>query len=421
MNPFDLKPLPVDEGIVDWQTLYPKPYQKATVDPYTKTRIILMNGTEFEAVWYSHQFHRHCADQDLRRELALLRRVEQQQQKRIACLKPPDETILEQTIGYEQLAVDLTAALALEERDPIVKQALNFALLEDFDHLYRYADLLEMEHGIQAQTLVGGYTEIMPGRPTISEHRYPFDDVRGYLGANADITSKLHANIITAAEQQTMNFYMNVAPLYTSELGRRLYQEIAMIEEQHVTQYGSLLDPNATWLENLLMHQYTECYLYYSCYEDESCPKTKALWEQLFMQEVSHLHKAAQLLARFENKQWQQVIPSGTFPRLLSLHSNIPYVREVLRTVNVTARQEAYCPVSALPEDDDFFSYQNTINHRTSSVPSHMVIDQYIAQKGIDYRYEVTPHPVSGLGDRLMDNTSVGRSRELQYDEEPLV
>ena len=39
-----------------------------------------------------------------------------------------------------------------------------------------------------------------------------------------------------------------------------------MIEEQHVSQYESLQDPHATWLEMLLLHEYTECYLYYSCY-----------------------------------------------------------------------------------------------------------------------------------------------------------
>ena len=59
----------------------------------------MLNGAEFEAVWFSHQFHRHCPDNDLRRELALLRRQEQQQQKQIAALKPLDETVLEHTIG----------------------------------------------------------------------------------------------------------------------------------------------------------------------------------------------------------------------------------------------------------------------------------------------------------------------------------
>ena len=164
MNPFEVKTKPADRYYMDWQKLYPRPYDKNEVDPYTRLRIILMNGTEYEANWFSHQFHRHCTNNDLRRELAVLRRTEQQQQKRIACLKPIDESILETTIGYEQLAVDLTAILAQREPDPYVVKVMQFALLEDFDHLYRYADLLDMEDGVHAERLVGSYTEIMPGR-----------------------------------------------------------------------------------------------------------------------------------------------------------------------------------------------------------------------------------------------------------------
>ena len=113
MNPFYEKACRAESVYMDWQTMYPKPYCKEEVDPYTKVRIILMNGTEFEATWFSHQFHRHCSDNSLRRQLSILRRAEQQQQKRLACLKPANESILEHTIGYEQLAVDLTAILAV--------------------------------------------------------------------------------------------------------------------------------------------------------------------------------------------------------------------------------------------------------------------------------------------------------------------
>ena len=46
MNPFEQQPMKMQDGIVDWATLYPKPYDKRTVDPYTKIRVILMNGIE---------------------------------------------------------------------------------------------------------------------------------------------------------------------------------------------------------------------------------------------------------------------------------------------------------------------------------------------------------------------------------------
>ena len=394
-NPFEEKGQKVD-SFYNWCDMNPAPYDKFTVDPYTKTRIILMNGTEFEANWFSHQMQRHTDNNDLRRELALLRRVEQQQQKRIGNLKPLNETPLETTIAYEQLAVDLTAALAEHEPNEYVKNALDFALLEDFDHLYRYADLLEMEQGADVKTMVGGYTEIMPGRPTIVEHRHPFDDVRRHIdGKKSKPITRLNVGIITAAEQQTMNFYMNVASLATTDASRRLYTEIAMIEEQHVTHYGSLMDTTCTWLEGLLEHQYTECYLYYSCMMTECDAKIKKIWEQHLYQEIGHLHYVAELLYKYENKEWEDILGRGSFPEPVSLHGNIGYVRDVIKnTVNLNSNREDYVACKDMPSDCEYFSYTRAVNGDKTAVSSHNVIETYMNNFGSDYRYETDKHPI---------------------------
>ena len=411
MNPFVEKPIKTAEDFYGWNNMALKSYNNFDVDPYTRVRIILANGAEYEAVWFSHQFHRHERDNDLRRDLATLRRKEQQQQKRIASLKPIGEGILEHTIGYEQLAVDLTAIFAQRESDRYVKQAMDFALLEDFDHLYRYADLLEMDKGIIAEKLVGGYTELMPGRPTISEHRFPTDDVKRFTNyKKASSLTKLDINILTAAEQQTMNYYMNQAAFYQNKLGRQLYTEIGMIEEQHVTLYGGLKDTTSTWLEDLLMHEYTECYLYYSLWQDETDRYVKKVWEEHFNDELQHLHVAAELLQKHENKVWQQVIPNGDFPELLAFRSNIDYIRKVLKeTVNYTARGEDYSEVGDLPAEAKFFDYQREVNGKDSDVASHNIIRKYIADNGKDYRFQTAEHPVEELRERNRDNTTVGR------------
>jgi len=411
MNPFEHKPMSVLSGIGNFKTLYPKSYNKNETDPYTKTRIILMNGTEFEANWFSHQFQRHTKNNDLRRELALARMVEKQQQQKIALLKPCDESPLEHTIGYEQLAVDLTAELAKREPDCNVKKALDFALLEDFDHLYRYANQLEMEQGIQAERLVGRYTEIMPGRPTIAHHRHPADNVKNSINSKtADKQTVLSTMIITAAEQQTMNYYMNISNFATNDAARRLYEEIAFVEEEHVTQYGSLIDANATWLEMLLWHEYVECYLYWSCYMTETDDRIRKLWEENFEIEISHLHNAARLLEKYENKHWQQVIPDPDFPRPLELHENIDYVRRILAdTVQFTGCREDYKKVENLEHDADFFTYQKRLICDAESVPSHNVIEKHIQLCGKDYRWETAPNPHTALQDRFYDNVTVGR------------
>ena len=411
MNPFEQKVAPLMKTIEDFACLYPKSYNKYDVNPYTKARVILMNGTEFEAVFFSHQFSRNCNDNDLRRKLALIRRVEQQQQKIISNLKPINENILESTISYEQLAVDLTSRLAKNEPNENVKAQLDFALLEDFDHLYRYSNLLEMDYGVHAENLVGRYTEIMPARPTISHHRHPYDSIKKYITKEDALITKLNVGIITAAEQQTMNYYMNVGSYYTSDLGRRLYQEIALVEEEHVSEYGSLMDPNQTWLENLLLHQYTECYLYYSCYKDETDPYIKNIWECFFEKEVAQLQVAAALLEKYEGKSYKDVIGNNCeFPELLSLGPNIEYVRDVLTcTVNNTSVREGYENVMKLPLDFDFFTYQNQVIKDVCDIPSHKVINRYINRYGIDYRYEVKENPIKELRNRRCDNVCVGR------------
>jgi len=414
MNPFEMKPAKKAELIVNWEKLWPQPYDKHAVDPYTRTRVILMNGTEFESVWFGHQFSRNCVDNNLRRQLALIRRSEQQQQKALCHLKPADETMLEHTIGYEQLAVDLTAHLAKRAGDPGLKNALDFALLEDFDHLYRYADYLDMKTHVKAENLVGRYTEIMPGRPTIAHHRHPYDSIRFPMtGVCPPTFDVLASNIIVAAEQQTMNYYMNVSATYPDDYGKKLYQEIGMIEEQHVSHYGSLLNPNLSWLENLLVHQYTECYLYWSCHETETDPRIRELWGFMFEQELMHLHIAEGLLREYEGKEWRQVIPDADFPQPLKLESNIDYVRNVLaNTVRNTACREYYVPVQEISGGDTFADYQCQVNVPMENVMSHNVIEKYIQMNGQDYRFEVAPHPIEELRDRSRDNTQVGRLPE---------
>lgn len=412
MNPFNEKGISPEHALMNWNEMYPVSYDKRNVDPYTKTRIILMNGTEFEANWFSHNFARHCGDNDLRRELALTREIEKQQQLKVSLLKPINESILEHTIGYEQLAVDLTAELAKREKDCNVKKALDFALLEDFDHLYRYSNLLDMTEGTSPELLVGRYTEIMPGRPTISHHRFPKDNVRKNINSKlADVQTVLDTMIITAAEQQTMNYYMNVTNFACNDMARKLYQEIALVEEEHVTHYESLMDPNATWLEMLLWHEYCECYLYWSCLMTETDPYVKRLWDYNLQTEIGHLHKARELLEKYEGKCWEQVIPCGEFPAPISLHQNIDYVRKILDdTVQyTTGKDNTYTKVESLGSDASFFAFQKITNPRPDIVPSHNVIENYLRRHRYDYRFEVAENPVPELRNRRCDNTEVGR------------
>jgi len=367
------------------------------VHPYSRCRGIVMNGIEVEAVMFSHQMARNTLDPEIKKHLAMVRRVEAQQQKAVNWLIPGDETTLEVTLGYEQVAVDLTAWVAQNEPDPYLKQCYEFGLLEDFDHLYRYANLYSLLEGKKAERITGELTEIMPGRPTIFEHRDPRDEIRRPMTAlAADPQSILNALTILAAEQQTMNFYMTIGNRPLEPLARALYLEIGQIEEQHVSHYESILDPTVSWIQNLLFHEFNECWMYYSFMQEEPDPKVRALYELHLNMEIEHLRIACDLMRRVEKRDPEMLLPAS-LDRTVSFKENKAWVRDILaRQTDLTAKDSAFVPVAQVPTDDRYYAYQTTVND--AWVPTEAVIQETRQKCGDEYRLETEgPHPVPGL------------------------
>jgi len=395
-NPLEHDGMPVENQIRPWRELNVEPYDKNSIHPYSRSRIILMNGIEVESILFSHQFARHTDNPDIKRKLALSRRIEAQQQKAINWLSPGDETPLETTIGYEQVAIDLTAWLARNEPDPYIKQTFEFGLLEDFDHLYRYANLYELIAGKRAEELTRDLTEIMPGRPTAVEHRNPVDDVRRHYDRHTvDPLSRLHVLTLVAGEQQTMNFYMNHGPDFMEPIARGLYLEIAEIEEQHVTQYESLLDPLESWFEQLVHHEYNECYLYHSFFEEETDDRLKRLWELHLDMELGQLQVACEMLRTYNGIDAEEILPPA-LPQPTRFQENKEYVRGVLASqIDLRADGADYVPVADLPPGHRSLDYMERVND--GWVPTEEVIDD-ARRDGGEYRRELLgEHPVPSL------------------------
>lgn len=323
------KGIPLEKQVFTWREMAPHPYSKLDDDAFTRVRVILMNGIEAGAVRFSHGASR-MVDVELRRHLAQVRRIDHMQQVMVNWLNPADQSPLETTIGYEQVAIEVTASVAQHEPDGYLAQVYRFGMLEDFDHLYRYSALLDRLEGKDPNNLLQNYTDITPGRPTILEHRHPLDDMRHpYDREQADPISKLNALTILSAEHQTRDFYMNIGPMYSDPVARQLYAEIAAIEEQHVTQYGSLLDPEQSVLEQWLLQEATEAYNYWSCLQQESNPRIKAIWERFLDYELGQLHYVARLLEKEQGREAAELLPA-TLPEPIGFHSHRDFVRRVL-------------------------------------------------------------------------------------------
>jgi hypothetical protein len=370
---------PLDAQKFTWKELAGKTYSKLNDDAFTRVRVILMNGIETEALRFGHA----CARMNvkLREPLARVRRIEQHQQTLVNWLNPADQSPLETTIGYEQVAIEVTASLAQNEPDGYLAQVYRFGLLEDFDHMYRFSALLDRLEGKDANNILQSYTDVLPGRPTRVEHRDPSDDLRfPYDRTTTQPLTKLNATTLMAAEHQTHDYYANIGPLFSDSLARQLYAEIASIEEQHVTQYESIIDPNETWLEKWVMHEATEVYGYWSCMEQESNRRIKAIWERFLDYELGQLHFVMDLMRDVERRDPAELLPA-TLPDPIKFESQREFVRATLaREVDLRANGPRIGPREI--ETQASRDYRDHLNSEGS--PSDIVAEGYRYHPGTE-------------------------------------
>src|SRR5690606_21420535 len=184
---------------------------------------------------------------------------------------------------------------------------------------------------------------------------------------------KMHALTIMSGEHQTHDYYMHVGPFFSDPIARQLYAEIASIEEQHVTQYESIIDPTETWLEKWLLHECNEVYNYWSCLEQEEDPRIKSIWQRFCDYELGHLHYAMDLMKQIERRDPAELLPA-TLPDPIRYDSQRDFVRKVLgKEVDFRARGGQ---IGQLEETTETLAYRAHLNSAGS--PSELVAQSYM-------------------------------------------
>lgn len=383
-NPLKEKGIPVEKQLRSWKDIAKRKFNKYNVDCYTRTRQILMNGIEVEAWNFKHALSRFLSDPELCEFLAISKRIEDMQQTTVNWMSPADQSVLETTLGYEQVAVDLTAWMAQNEPDDYVRETFNFGLLEDFDHLYRYSQWAYMEHGINPNEIVQAQTDIVIGRPTQNHHNCNILRLRKpYDKETADPQTKVNILTLVSAEQQTHNYYAEHGMQYGNETLRCTYAEIKDVEEEHVNMYESLADPSETFYEKLLLHEFMEVCNYYTCYKDEVDDVLRPVWEEFLAMEIGHLQAAAKIFTKHDNRDPEEVIGNKVvIPN--HFESQKEYVKNILEN-EVDKRlgtDKDYAYISDLPSDWASYNVQEQVNKEGS--PTETTITAIKVQKGRD-------------------------------------
>jgi rubrerythrin len=190
-----------------------------------------------------------------------------------------------------------------------------------------------------------------------------------------------------AGEHQTHDYYMTVGPMFADPLARQLYAEIASIEEQHVTQYESIIDPEETWMEKWLLHEANEVYNYWSCVESERNPRVRAIWERFLEYELGHLRFVADLFEKVERRDAAEVL-TDTLPAPIEYTSHRDQIREILAAeVGMSA-----CGPDFKPREDELDRtrhYREQLNSDGS--PSDRVASSYVWRPGTELAPDLDP------------------------------
>jgi len=377
------KGVALDRQRMSWKDMVGKPISKLDDDAFTRVRIILMNGVELDSL-RTKQVALRCSA-DARVALAQLMRVEQHQATTINWLLGADHSPIETTIGYEQTAIEVTASVAQLEPDPYMAQGYRYALLEDFDHLFRYSALLDRLEGKDANNITQGYTDIVPARETWFHHRAPEHDLLEPYGADALLATKLHALTLTGGEYQTHDYYMNIGPIFADPVARQLYAEIASVESQHITHYGSMLNPDESPLEKLLICEANEVWNYAGCAAQEDNPRVKAIWERFLDYELGHFQMVLKLFKDIERRDPAEVLGDGTLPKFIEFRSHRDFVRKVVEEES-GIRKDGTQFVDTDEEGQTSIAYRDAVNADGS--PSRSVSETWSWSPGTELTRE---------------------------------
>lgn len=362
-NPLKEKGMQLEDQIRTWHEIAGKPLNKAMTNCYTRARQLLLNSIETGARNFKHMFSQFCKDTEAKKLIADIRRIEDMQQTTVNWLTPSDQSVLETTLAYEQTAVDLTAGIAQNEPDSYVKQAFDFCLLEDFDHLYRYSQWAYIMHNVKPSDITQCQTDIVVGRPTQQQHNVNSMRIRKpYDRKKAAIQTKVNIRTILALEHQTQNFYSEHGMYYGNGVLRETYAEICDVEEEHVTMYGSLIDSKESLYEKLLLQEFTEVCAYYSCMEDEKDESVRKIWERFLLFELEHLQAAAKLFEKHEKRDAQEVIGDKVIVTA-SICSQKDYTRALLKEQlgKRLDTKKGYTNINNLPPKWDSYYIQDHV------------------------------------------------------------
>ncbi len=365
---------PLDRQKFTWREMAGVPYSKLDDDAFTRVRVILMNGIEAEALRFSHALRSdepgaaHAPREGPARRAAPADDGELAQPRRSVAARDDDRLRAGRHRGDGQRRA--------ERARSVPRAGLS---LRPARGLRPPLPLLRADGPRRGQGREQHPPELHghPAGPTdraSSTARPRTTSVARTTAATAHPLTKLNALTIVAGEQQTHDYYMTIGPLFADPVARKLYAEIASIEEQHVTQYESIQRPRRDdGSRSGCSTRRPRSTTTGAAARPRTNPRIKAIWERFLDYELGHLQFVKELVQSIENRDPDELLPAE-LPDPISYESQRDFVREVLENeVDLRASGPDYVPLDEDPERSKEYRAQLA----SQGSPSEIVAEGY--------------------------------------------
>ena len=152
--------------------------------------------------------------------------------------------------------------------------------------------------------------------------------------------------------------------------------------------YETLINPNESALEKLLLHEFMEVCCYHNCYKDEIDEKIKLIWEEFLAMEIEHLKIAAKLFEKYENRDPIEIIGDKVYDTC-HFESQKEYVNKIL-TTEISKRldgkkDKGFCNIVDLSDNWECYKLQHIVS--LDGAPSENAVNLSVSSFDTDINF----------------------------------
>lgn len=261
-------------------------------DPKTISNILIMRAVEMQHWADYHSYATMIADENFKKLLNAIAWAEHLHHLKLESLLPtPDQPA--QSVLMSEVALMMGYERCIEKEPHDTVRNIFEHIWHDHKQHAEFAAQSAQQSGVDIDKMTGGM-DLSGGRPLQEQFMRPDDTIwqgetRGiYKKDSVDAQTLINIDLSAAVERAAFHDYACAFVLEKDKTTKLHFGAFQSVEDQHISILGSLRDPSETILERTLLHEQVEMKNYHKMMEQESNPRVRQVFEDLYREDMEH-------------------------------------------------------------------------------------------------------------------------------------